>query len=102
MWAKSTNTTKRNAKQTYQQASSPPWCGTLDLDHTTSHPITSDFTTEEVLISLPNNEACGVDGVTYEVLKAMKQSSIVVLIQISNALLSQSQNSLLLEGSHHL
>ena len=74
----------------HQQTSSPPWCGTLDLDNPNSHPITSDFTTEEiakVLSSLPNNKACGADGVTYEVFKATKQFSIVALTQILNVCL---------------
>ena len=59
--------------QTDAPAGKQQWCGTLDLDNTTSPPITSDFTTEEmtkVLVSLPNNKPCGADGVTYEVLKA--------------------------------
>ena len=78
------------SKQTHQQTSSPPWCGTPNLDNPISHPTTSDFTTEEiakVLISLPNNKACGADGVTYELLKATKQFSIVALTQIFNVCL---------------
>lgn len=83
-------TAKCQPAQLHQQTSSPPWCGALDLDKPKDLPATSDFTTEEisrVLCSLPNNKSCSADGVTYEVLKATKQFSIVALTQIFNVCL---------------
>ncbi len=57
---------------------------------TESPPLTSAFTIEvieKVLVNLPNKKASGSDGVTYENLKATRQTSCYILKSIFNTCL---------------
>ncbi len=68
----------------------PPWKDDLDNITTESPPPTSAFTIEEiekVIVNLPNNKASGSDGVTYENLKATRQTSCYILKSIFNTCL---------------
>lgn len=81
---------KCGPRQQHHQRDSPPWCGILGPVDINTQPRTSNFTTNEiteVLLSLPNNKACGADGVTYEVLKATKHFTASTLTQIFNVCL---------------
>lgn len=85
---------KNQADATGERLATPPWLDALELNPPTETPNTSLFTSQEVLRvieSLPNNKACGSDGVTYETLKSTKQWTCTALTQIFNVCMTNEK-----------